>query len=382
MHVLYFSTNPSLQSGSTRCLLQIVKGLLNEIRLSVILPTDNQAAALFERAGIQPTEIDVEQVRASFHPVIALKSAFKAIGTVRQLSEYIEQNHVDIIHVNEIMDLHAALAAKLNKRKLVWHVRADIENPVLRLLSRTLITLLSDVIIVPSNSVAQRMFRGESSCRHSIRVIHDVAVDTDSFNPYASGDTIVQELNLQGAFPVVGLVSKLKRKKGHEWLIQAASEVRKQFPKARFLIVGGPVANHEEEAIFLKYLVQRHQLDGTVTMLGMREDVHSIMAGCDIIVHFPAYPDPFPGVVLEAMALGKPCICSQIGGIPEQIEDGLSGKLVRARDSGRLAGAITELAENDGLRKQLGREARKRFETEFSLNASLSQILDVYSALI
>ena len=131
------------------------------------------------------------------------------------------------------------------------------------------------------------------------------------------------------------LVAKMVEPKGHEVLIRAVPSVLASFPDAHFAIVGGDVdgIHHERYAARLRRLPVELGIGSAVTFTGYRSDVPQIMAAADIVTHCSTHPDPFPGVVLQGMALGKAVVASEIGGPREQIDDGISGIL---RPSGRL----------------------------------------------
>ncbi|MGH3059202.1 MAG: glycosyltransferase family 4 protein, partial [Gaiellaceae bacterium] len=178
--------------------------------------------------------------------------------------------------------------------------------------------------------------------------------------------------------------AKLGRRKGHEVLIRAAPQVIASFPTARFLLVGGTLegAHHRSYAEELRQLPAKLGVERSVTFLGYRRDVAAIMAAADVVTHCSTYPDPFPGVVLQGMAMAKPVVASDLGGPREQIEDHVSGVLVRPDDPSALADAICALLEAPEWRASLGREAAFRVRSLFSTDSFYRQLSEIYRRLI
>ena len=184
------------------------------------------------------------------------------------------------------------------------------------------------------------------------------------------------ELELDGAYPVLLNVGRLVPQKGQRYLIQAMPEVLRSFPNARLLIVG---AGFLEET--LRALGNSLQLNGAVRFLGRREDVPQLMGISDIFV----FPSLFEGLgvsLLEASAVGKPCVASHVGPLPEVIEHGKTGLLVPPQSPEHLVQAITTLAEDRELQAALGRGARERTQERFTIERAVRQLEDVYDRVL
>lgn len=161
--------------------------------------------------------------------------------------------------------------------------------------------------------------------------------------------------------PVVGHVARLERWKGTDVFLRAAALLARRIPEARFVVVGGALFGRDRSwADGLADLVRQLGLDGRVAMLGHRDDVLALMAGLDVVVHASTRADPFPTVVLEAMALGRPVVSTRTSGPDEATGAGDAGLLVPPRDPAALADAVVRLLSDPGLRRRLGRAGRER----------------------
>jgi glycosyltransferase involved in cell wall biosynthesis len=152
--------------------------------------------------------------------------------------------------------------------------------------------------------------------------------------------------------PVVGLVGRLVPEKGVDVFLRAAALVSGVVPQAAFLVVGdGPLRpDLEHRAAMLG-------LAGTVTFTGYRSDATRLLAGLDVLA-VPSRSDGSPLVVCEAMAAGVPVVASRVGGLPDLVEDGGSGLLVRPGEAEDLARALVSLLLDPEAARRLGARGR------------------------
>lgn len=160
--------------------------------------------------------------------------------------------------------------------------------------------------------------------------------------------------------PLIGIVGRLMPVKRHIDFLQAAAYISEKRPDARFLVVGGGplLGSLTEEA-------ERLHLTGSVHFLDFRPDVLDWIATLDLLV-FSSLSEGVPYSLLEAMSLGVPVVATAVGGLPEIIEDGVTGLLVPHKDPEALALACLELLDNPGRRQQMATASRKRCAAYFS----------------
>jgi glycosyltransferase involved in cell wall biosynthesis len=170
--------------------------------------------------------------------------------------------------------------------------------------------------------------------------------------------------------PLIVAVGRLKAPKDFPTLVSALAAL----PRDSFdaLIVGdGPDRPRLEEQI------RTCGLAGRVRLAGERRDVPDLLAEADVFV-LPSRSEGHPVSVLEAMAAGVPVVASRVGGIPEQVDDGVTGLLVAPGDPEALAAALGRLAADPALRRRLGAAGRVRAEKAFDLDAFRRAHLEVY----
>ncbi len=165
--------------------------------------------------------------------------------------------------------------------------------------------------------------------------------------------------------PVVLVVGRLVRDKGHLDAVRAFSTVVSREPSARLLIVGGGKL-YGEIRDFAESLVP----PGRVVLTGERSDVPAALDAADVLL-VTSLREGMPHVVLEAMVAGTPVVATSVAGIPEMIEDGRHGLLVPAGQPARAAEAILALLLDRSLAERLAAEAGRRVRSEFSLEAMI-----------
>jgi glycosyltransferase involved in cell wall biosynthesis len=200
-------------------------------------------------------------------------------------------------------------------------------------------------------------------------------VDLVSLGSWGSTDGVRQELGIPEDALVVGTIANFRELKGHRYLIQAAAQIRRAVPRARFVLVGGGPLEAE-----VRRQARELGLDGIVVFAGYREDALRVASSFDLFV-LPSVHEGFPIALLEAMALGKPVVVTRVGGVPEAIEDGRHGLLVSPRDPRALADAILVLLKNQPQRQRFGSAAKRRAAI-FDIRKTVRRQEDVYQELL
>lgn len=226
-----------------------------------------------------------------------------------------------------------------------------------------------DVFITVSDVIA-RMLVEDGIPADRIEVVHDgVPVGTIDKTPVSD---IHKALWLPHGSPIVGNVAALVPHKGQKDLIAAAAKVVRAVPDARFVILG-----EGELRPALEQQVKSLGLDRHVFLPGFRQDVLSLQKSFDIFV-MSSLTEGLGSAMLDALACGTPVIGTRAGGIPEAIEHGRTGLLVKPHHPDELAAAIVRLLKDPDLRARLGAAGRAHVETAFSVERMVEGTLAVY----
>lgn len=385
--ILYTSSSISPQSGAYRQMLSLKEAVEGRgWETCLVLPEPPAGPRSFPvAAGGADYLLPLPEAKAKPNPLEALKFAAANFPAVRRLARIIREERVDIVHVNEFYDLYAGASAWITGRKCVWHVRADFsDHPLIHYLIPRILLLLADRIVVVSRSVENRVFLDQGLRSKKILRIPDPGPDPAVFHPGVNPAAVREELGIEAGQPVVSLVAKLSRRKGHETLIRAVPRVLDAHPGAVFLVVGGELdgVQHREYARRLRAIPEELRVEERVLFTGYRADIFRVMAASDLVVHCSTYADPFPGVVLQAMAAGKPVIASNRGGTGEQIESGVSGLLVDPGDPRALAQAVNDLLADRFQRERMGAAGRRRVRTVFAGEKYFDRLTQLYAELL
>lgn len=168
-------------------------------------------------------------------------------------------------------------------------------------------------------------------------------------------------------------VGRLTAIKGLRVLLEAFTKARTTHTSLRLTLVGDG-----DDREYLEQLAA--PLGDAVRFLGYRsqEDVAAILAGADMLV-LPSFAEGVPVVLMEAMASGKPVITSLVAGVPELVEDGISGFLTPPGDAETLAARIVELADDPARRKKMGENGRQKVATDFNAQIEAARIASLFT---
>jgi glycosyltransferase involved in cell wall biosynthesis len=183
-------------------------------------------------------------------------------------------------------------------------------------------------------------------------------------------DPEVARISAEG--PLVASVAELQPPKGVPTLIAAMPGILRGLPNANLAVAGDGVLRDEIER-----QISDLGVGGPVHLLGSIDNVAGLLGACDVYVQ-PGWSESFPYSILEAMSLGRPIVATDVGGVGEAIEDGVTGRLVPPHDEGRLAGAVLEMISDPARARRLGDAARARMLDRFTFGRMVDETLAVY----
>jgi glycosyltransferase involved in cell wall biosynthesis len=269
----------------------------------------------------------------------------------------------DIIHANNFHAMAVtSLSCGLGESRLVWHAR---DLPRQGILTRWCIRRAKRIIAV-SKAVKHRLV--ELGARNE-----NVDVVYNGVDPIT---TDVPDMKTGSENITFSCVGQIVRWKNQDAFLDAADIVHKQYPKARFLLVGSNVFGRRDS--YEAQLRRRIESQSSyVQHIGWQKDMNPIWRMTDCLVH-TARMEPFGRVLIEAMAHGSPVVAFASGGPAEIVEDGQTGFLVPFGDVQGLSEAMLRLASNGDLATSMGQDARQRVEEHFSADKTAEGVMDVY----
>ncbi|MBI5100772.1 MAG: glycosyltransferase family 4 protein [Nitrospirae bacterium] len=280
------------------------------------------------------------------------------IGAIIKIIRIIRQDRISVIIANSPKEYWPALiAARLTATEVIL-----VRHLTLRLspATRSMINIAADRIIAVSHSVRRALL--DSGIRENIiRVVtNSVPVDEIAGSIGERGVTRV-ELGFRPDDLVIGFAGRLHPEKGLIFLINAFRLLADRFPQTRLLIVGeGPDRGGIEKKITELGIADR------VIFTGWVMPIYRMYAAMDIFVMPSICEEAFGYAAAEAMAMGKPVVASDYGGLTEIITSGTDGILVPPGNSDALAAAITHLIQDPDQSKAYGRAGHEKVRRLFS----------------
>jgi sugar transferase (PEP-CTERM/EpsH1 system associated) len=293
-----------------------------------------------------------------------------------KLASLLNRDHIDILHLhNSTAFFYGVLAGKIaGTRRIIYteHARDIPPNIKVRIMDKIL-SHMTDRIVVVAEFLKKNLVTKEWMDPSKISTIYN-GIDGDEFTREFDHEQIIKELDIPLASKIIGIVARLDAIKNHRCLIRAMKKVSAHFPDAVLLVIGdGPLRSELEE------LVSNEGLLDIIKFLGTRNDIPRLLSVIDIFV-LCSLSEGLPLTILEAMAAGKSIIATNVGGIPEVIQNGTDGIIIPSDDSDALADAISELLRDNKKRHDMGVKARMKFEERFTIQAMVQSYEELYES--
>ena len=292
---------------------------------------------------------------------------------VWRLLRLIRKEQPDLVHLHSRRgaDILGGLAARLSGTKVVVSRRVD--NPESPFVVKWKYRLFDRVITI-SQGIAEVLL-SEGMPREKLVCVRS-AVDFEAYQTGCDDSGFRQAFDLKENDLVVAMVAQLIPRKGHRIMLQAMQRLREAYPGLKLLIFGrGPLQQELAQSI------QDMGLQEQVNLVGFYEDLPSILPCFDLLAH-PALMEGLGIALLQAASAGLPVVAVNAGGMPEAVEDGVTGRLVEAGNVDALTAALEQLLSDRELRQRMGQAGREKMRREFSVETMVEGNLRVYRELL
>jgi glycosyltransferase involved in cell wall biosynthesis len=319
---------------------------------------------------------DRPMARDDFEAPLALRgvratgNVVRAARAMMRLTLLLRRGAYDLVYCNGTnADFAGGLLARTAGVPVLWHVRYTSLPKAVRGLHDRLAASRGVQRIVCVSKASAGLF---PHCPDKVRVIHN-ALDVDEFQLRGIVPKLKLELGLPDDAVVFGSQGRILPRKGYIELIHAANKALAAMTdderrRAHFAVLGDtPEDIRPDHLAECRALVSGLGLDKKFTFLGFREDVKPYAVDFTVAIVPSVYADPLPRSVIEAMALGKPVVAFDVGGVGEMLKDGVTGTLVRGSppDVDGLAREMLRYLRDPALRDAHGQAGRARVETDF-----------------
>ena len=310
-------------------------------------------------------------------PITHISHVGNYFKTVRSLRSWIKAKKLRLV-VSWMPKAHiyVSVAARFLPAKVAWFQHGvPYGHPIDRL-----ITLLPAEAVLCCSGTSKRGQDQMFPKRQSHVCYPGVA--------FSSSRVVAQEearesLSLPKRGPVVGMVARLEQWKGAHIFIEATAAILERYPDATMFLVGGEHPLDRAYAEKVRSMVRALDCGSRFILAGQRPmtEVRLWQAAADVIVHPAVGVEPFGMAIIEAMALGKVVVASDVGGPSEVIQNETSGLLIRSGDPNLLASTVIRLLENPERRVAIEKEASLRAR-DFSVDVFASRFHDLMAELL
>jgi glycosyltransferase involved in cell wall biosynthesis len=341
----------------------------------VLLPDEpGNAATRLQEAGVHVVTAPLVRIRAIPSLRVQMRTVARLRPDVRAIRRAIADEGADLVLLGGLANAQAAFAGRAAQVPVVWQLLDTRMPAALSAAYFPLLARYADSIMVTGHRVA-RAHPGVPLLR-SRTVPFFPPVDRNLFAPSAETRAASRtELGLHGEGAVIGIVGNLSPMKGHGTFLQVAAQVQRLHPDARFLILG---ADFEYRADYSRSLWEEAErlglsLGETLIVRDPADRIPELAQALDVlVVTSEPRSEGLPTVIGEMMALGKPVVAADVGGVREAVSDGVDGFVVPARDVTAFTTAIARLLDDRELFTRMSSaalEGANRYSTERSADA-------------
>ena len=232
----------------------------------------------------------------------------------------------------------------------------------------------TDRVVVSAESVRDFYVRQVHAAPAKVDVIYN-AVDWSQLQTTASREAMRSSLGVPAAAPLGGIIARLTEQKAHRHLFDAMASTP-ELGSLHLLVVGDGDLREE-----LRRQVEQLGLSSRVYFLGARRDLGNLLGAIDVFV-MPSLWEGLPLSMVLAMGAGLPVVATRVAGIPEVVQDGVTGILVAPADVPALGSALARLVADPALRQTMGAAASAFVRPRFGVETYVAAVTDLYDRLL
>jgi glycosyltransferase involved in cell wall biosynthesis len=343
--------------GAEESLALLLQHLPSTIEPSVVTFTEGRYAQRLREAGLDVTTVPIGgPIAVTTRERPSLRAGAAVPLAALRLATHLAEQKVDVVHTNTMKaHLIGGVAAKMLGRPSVIHLRDIVEGNARRVVALTARACTRRRIAI-SRAVADCYALPGT-------IVVENPLDLVAYDRLEAAAPAREQLSLPAGVPLVAIVGRINRWKGHDRFLRAAAFTAAR-TDAHFLIAGEARFRDADFVPELHALVTALGLDGRVTFLPWIDDPRVLYAAIDLHVNC-ATREPFGRTTIEAAAAGVPTVCFDDSGVSEFISSGTSALVVPAGDEAALADAMTAYVASPELRRRAGLAARvwaRRFD--------------------
>ena len=304
------------------------------------------------------------------------------LPNILRLASLIRRSNYNLIHTQASFDLWLLVPAlEVLQRKIPLLLTKQVGSFIVKkdFLHKWIYNRLTYAIAI-STSIQKNLIDTCPLPENKVILLHN-GVDINRFNPdKVDSKKVRKEFGIDEKEILIGMMARFSPGKGHEEFLFAAKELNKKYPQLKFVVVGEPSRGENEYAKTIKKLASDYQLNNLI-FTGFRSDTPEVLSAMDIFV-FPSHAEAFGIALAEAMAMGKPSVCSNAEGVLDIATDNETSLLFENKNAEDLTKKISLLIESPDLRKKFSTSARIRAVKHFDLKKLTNDVIQIYESAI
>lgn len=362
------------QGGTEGQVVQLTKWLQASGKYRIFLAT---------LSGEGPLRGEVERLGFRDVPTFPLQNFYNvnALKQQSRLVSYMREKQIDVVHAHDfytnIFGMAAASLARVTGRIASRRETEGIRSPAKRWVERR--AFASAKVVIANAEAIRRHLIGEGLRPEKVVTIHNgIDVARIAPQPEERRSELVESFGLPPTRRFVTIVANMRHvMKDQATFLRAAQLVQKAVPESGFVLAG-----EGEQTESLRQLAAELGIDQATFFIGRCSRVSDLLSISDVCVLSSKGVEGFSNSILEYMAAARPVVATDVGGAREAIVEAETGYVVQPEDFETMAQRIISLLQEPERARAMGAQGRKRVQEQFSCEAQLRRVEDVYDKLL
>jgi len=301
---------------------------------------------------------------------VGRKNPFVMVYCYHKLKHIIKKENIDIVHArSRVPALTAYFAARATHRHFITTAHGQYKK---HLMSRV---MGWGKMVIVANEMMARYMRDNFGVPLTRMMIVPRGVDLKKFG-------YIPPEERKGNKFRIGMISRFTPLKGHLDFLKAASYVYRRMPNLEIMLMGEKSSAKEEYIKRIELSIRHLMLGKIVEFVDSDKDVADVLKELDVLVSANREQEAFGRAIIEAQARGVPVVATRVGGVVENVEDGVTGLLCEPSDPSDMAEKIMRYAKEPALVKNITQKARENVDKKYSLDEVMKHTLDTYSQVL
>jgi len=374
--ILYLSDMVGLGGGEISLINHLSNIDRNKFLPVVLCPITGMLTDELLKIGIETKKVYWKRIRKLYGPILY----YPFFSFIRLLS-FLKNESVDVVNANSFNAMTLiAPAAKLLDIPMIWTCHGWWPTGKA---SGIFINHFVDKVIAVSGFVKNKLLMEGFVTSQKIIKIH-LGIDHSKYSNVGSGKAVRREFHISKNVPVVGMIGRFQKIKGHNVFVRMATEIIKKHYNVQFMMIGSEVFGDSSESDYgreIHNLIMKNGLGEKIVLTGFRYDIPRILKALNVLV-VPSEVETFGMVVLEAMATGIPVVSCAQGGPREIIQNGKNGFIINEQNHKELAKKVVFLLENPHIRETMGLNGKRHVADHYQIRDQVNKIESLYLSLL